>query len=83
MTLLFDFVLIILLPQDHLERARSMSAEVQRQLESQVVELQSELRQKAFELGHLRVVLGEKEQLLNSANLQVDLAQEKMQVRRQ
>lgn len=60
-----------------------MSAEVQRQLESQVVELQSELRQKAFELGHLRVVLGEKEQLLNSANLQVDLAQEKMQVRRQ
>eukprot|EP00955_Chlamydomonas_euryale_P061449 358032-Chlamydomonas_euryale.AAC.7 len=32
----------------------------------------------AFELGHLRVVLGEKEGLLGQANMQLDMVQEKV-----
>jgi hypothetical protein len=57
-----------------------VASEVQRRMESQVVELQSDLRQKTFELGHLRVVMGEKEGLLGQTNMQIDLMQEKMQV---
>ena len=49
-------------------------------METQAVELQAELRAKVFELGHVRMVLGEKEGLLGQANMQVELLQEKMQV---
>ena len=48
---------------------------------TQVVELQADLRQKSFELSHVRMILGEKEGLLGQASIQVELTQEKMQVR--
>jgi hypothetical protein len=54
---------------------------VQRKLETQAVELQADLRQKAFELSHLRVVMGERETLLAQSGMQVELLQEKMQVK--
>jgi hypothetical protein len=72
-----------MLPQDHLEKTRVASSEVQRQLESQVVEVQAELKQKAYELSHLRVVLGEKETLLSHAHLQADMLQGKMDILRE
>ena len=42
--------------------------------------MQAELRNKSFELSHVRMVLGEKEGLLGQAGMQVELLQEKMQV---
>ena len=49
---------------------------------TQVVELQADLRQKSFELSHVRMVLSEKQGLLDQASMQLELTQEKMQVLR-
>lgn len=66
-------------PQDVHEKSQLHSAELQRRLESQIVELQSEAKTRAFELSHLKVVVGEKEGLLARANLHIDMLQEKLQ----
>ncbi|KAG1656632.1 hypothetical protein FOA52_008637 [Chlamydomonas sp. UWO 241] len=65
------------------ERSLAAAAEVQRRLESHAMELQSDLRHKAFELGHLRVVLGEKEGLLAQTSMQLDMVQDKIVVLRE
>ncbi|GAX82397.1 hypothetical protein CEUSTIGMA_g9825.t1 [Chlamydomonas eustigma] len=65
------------------DRTSSVQGELQRKLESQVVELQADLRQKAFEVSHLRVVMGEKEGLLAQSGMQVELLQDKLQVLRE
>ena len=43
---------------------------------TQVVELQADLRQKSFELSHVRMVLSEKQGLLDQASMQLELTQE-------
>eukprot|EP00798_Chlamydomonas_sp_ICE-L_P006402 gene6402-3016_t len=53
-------------------------SEQHRKMDSRLSELNSEIRQKAFELGHLKVVLGEKDSLLHRANINAEMHQEKM-----
>ncbi|MEW5310456.1 MAG: hypothetical protein WDW38_002253 [Sanguina aurantia] len=53
---------------------------LQRQLEAQVSELQSELKQRSFELSHFKVVIGEKETMLGRANMQLELLGDKLSV---
>jgi hypothetical protein len=64
------------------EKSVAAAAEVQRKLETQVIELQAELKSRAFELAHTRVVMGEKESLLAQSQAQVDLLQDRVQVMR-
>ncbi|EFJ42456.1 hypothetical protein VOLCADRAFT_121534 [Volvox carteri f. nagariensis] len=53
------------------EKTGLAHAEVARRLEQQVVALQTELKQKTFELSHFKVVVAEKEQLLGRTNMQL------------
>ncbi|GFR42699.1 hypothetical protein Agub_g3621 [Astrephomene gubernaculifera] len=55
-------------------------AEVTRRLEQQVVSLQTELKQRSFELSHFKVVVAEKEQLVGRTNMQNELLQDKLAV---
>ena len=64
------------------DKSVAVTAEVQRKLETQVIELQAELKSRAFELAHTRVVMGEKESLLAQSQSQVDLLQDRVQVMR-
>ena len=64
------------------EKSVASAAEVQRKLETQVIEMQAEIKSRAFELAHTRVVMGEKESLLAQSQAQVDLLQDRVQVMR-
>ncbi|KAJ9530521.1 hypothetical protein QJQ45_012545 [Haematococcus lacustris] len=55
------------------------AAEAHRRLEGTAIELQTELKQKAFELSHFKVVVGEKESLLQRLKMQAELLQDKLQ----
>ncbi|GIL63802.1 hypothetical protein Vafri_17794 [Volvox africanus] len=62
------------------EKATLAHAEISRRLEQQVVALQTELKQKTFELSHFKVVVAEKEQLVGRTNMQNELLQDKLSV---
>ncbi|GLI65968.1 hypothetical protein VaNZ11_009654 [Volvox africanus] len=62
------------------EKATLAHAEITRRLEQQVVALQTELKQKSFELSHFKVVVAEKEQLVGRTNMQNELLQDKLSV---
>ncbi|GLC34009.1 hypothetical protein PLESTB_000828200 [Pleodorina starrii] len=62
------------------EKTNLAHAEVARRMEQQVVALQTELKQKSFELSHFKVVVTEKEQLVGRTNMQNELLQDKLSV---
>ena len=66
--------------QDMHEKTLLNNAELARKSEGQAGELQAELKQRSFELSHFKMVVAEKEALLQRTAMQVDLMQDKLQV---
>jgi len=66
--------------QETYDRQQIHAAKTAQQMDMHMVELKAELKQRAFELSHIKVVLGEKEALLQRSNLHNEMLQEKAQV---
>ncbi|KAG2490608.1 hypothetical protein HYH03_011000 [Edaphochlamys debaryana] len=62
------------------EKTTLSHAEVTRRLEQQLVALQTELKQRSFELSHFKVVVAEKEQMIGRTNMQNELLSDKLSV---
>ncbi|KXZ51870.1 hypothetical protein GPECTOR_11g306 [Gonium pectorale] len=62
------------------EKSSLTHAEVTRRMEQQIVALQTELKQRSFELSHFKVVVAEKEQMVGRTNMQNELLQDKLGV---
>ncbi|KAF5840547.1 hypothetical protein DUNSADRAFT_16345 [Dunaliella salina] len=66
--------------QDTYDRQQIHATKAAKQMDMHMVELKAELKQRAFELSHIKVVLGEKEAMLQRSNLHNEMLQEKAQV---